>query len=186
VARDARTLGLKYVGCAWIPHTDPFDEKTCHAAAAVFNHAGEILAKQGMNFFYHTHGYEFQPYQEGTLFDLLMQETNPKFVSFEMDVFWIVHPGQDPVKLLDKYSKRWILMHVKGMRESTPTGLLTGHSDVTNDVAVGQGKIDYPPILKAAKEAGVKYFIIEDESPSSEQQIPESVKFLETVRWGWW
>lgn len=182
VARDAKILGLKYVGCAWIPHSDPFDEKTCREAAAVFNRAGEALAKHGLKFFYHTHGYEFQPYQDRTLFDMLMRETNPKYVSFEMDVFWIVHPGQDPVKLLEKYGKRWQLMHVKGMRDSTPTGLLTGHSDVTNDVAVGQGKIDYVPILRTAKKVGVKYFIIEDESPSSEQQIPQSLEYLKSVR----
>lgn len=183
VARDAQTLGLKYVGCAWIPHNGAFDEKTCRDASAVFNRAGEALAKHGLKFFYHTHGYEFQPYADGTLFDLLMRETKPKFVSFEMDVFWIVHPGQDPVQLLQKYDKRWLLMHVKGMRDNTPTGLLTGHSDVTNDVAVGTGKIDYPPIFKAAQIIGVKYYFIEDESPSSEQQIPQSFAYLKTVRW---
>jgi sugar phosphate isomerase/epimerase len=183
VARDAKILGLQYVGCAWIPHGDPFDEKTCRDAIAVFNRAGEALAKHGLKFFYHSHGYEFQPFQDGTLFDLLMRETNPKFVNFEMDVFWIVHPGQDPVKLLEKFGNRWQLMHVKGMRDGTPTGLLTGHSDVTNDVAVGQGKIDYVPILKAAKKVGVKYYIIEDESPSSEKQIPQSLEYLKSVKW---
>lgn len=183
VARDAKTLGLQYVGCAWIPHGDPFDEKTCRDAIAVFNRAGEALAKHGLKFFYHSHGYEFQPFQDGTLFDLLMRETNPKFVNFEMDVFWIVHPGQDPVKLLEKFGNRWQLMHVKGMRDGTPTGLLTGHSDVTNDVAVGQGKIDYVPILKAAKKVGVKYYIIEDESPSSEKQIPQTLEYLKSVKW---
>jgi sugar phosphate isomerase/epimerase len=183
VARDAKVLGLEYVGCAWIPHGDPFDEKTCREGAAVFNRAGEALAKHGLKFFYHSHGYEFQPYQDGTLFDLLMKETNPKFVNFEMDVFWIVHPGQEPVKLLQKFGARWQLMHVKGMRDSTPTGLLTGHSEVTNDVAVGTGKIDYVPILREAKKIGVKYFIIEDESPVSEQQIPESLNYLKTVKW---
>src|SRR5215471_16108083 len=106
VARDAKVLGLQYVGCAWIPHQDPFDEKTCREAAAVFNRAGEALAKHGLKFFYHTHGYEFLPYRNGTLFDLLMAETNPKFVRFQMDVYWVVNPGQDPVKLLEKYGKR--------------------------------------------------------------------------------
>ena len=183
VARDAKILGLQYVGCAWIPHGEPFDEKTCRAAIAVFNQAGEALAKHGMKFFYHVHGYEFQPFKDGTLFNLLMSETNPKFVNFQMDVFWIVHPGQDPVKLLEQYGKRWQLLHVKGMKESTPTGLLTGHSDVANDVAVGTGKIDYVPILRAAKKIGVKYFIIEDESPVSEQQIPLSLNYLNTVKW---
>jgi sugar phosphate isomerase/epimerase len=180
VARDAQILGLKYVGCAWIPHDDnkPFDEKTCREAAAVFNQAGAALAKHGMKFFYHAHGYEFQPFQDGTLFDLLMRETDPKFVNFQMDVFWIVHPGQNPVAMLQKYPKRWLLMHLKGMRESTPTGILTGHSAVTNDVAVGTGKIDYAPILQAAKKIGIKWYIIEDESPLSEQQIPQSVAYL--------
>jgi len=184
VARDAKILGLKYVGCAWIPHGEPFDEKTCRAAIQVFNHAGETLARHGLKFFYHAHGYEFQPCADGTtLFDLLMRATNPKFVSFQMDVFWIVHPGQDPVKLLQKYGRRWQLLHLKGMRDTTPTGLLTGHSEVTNDVAVGQGKIDYLPILRAAKKVGVKYYIIEDESPASVTQIPQSIAYLKAARW---
>lgn len=184
IARDAQALGLKYVGCAWIPHDDakPFDEKTCRQAIAVFNQAGEALARHGLKFFYHTHGYEFQPYKDGTLFDLLVQETNPKFVNYEMDVFWVVHAGQDPVKLLAKYGPRWQLLHLKGMRDSTPTGLLTGHSAVTNDVALGTGKIDYAPILREAGKIGVRWYIIEDESPSSEQQIPQSLHYLRTLQ----
>ena len=183
VVSDAKILGLKYVGCAWIPHNGDFDEKTCREAMAVFNHAGDVLARNGMKFFSHTHGYEFQPYQDGTLFDLLMTGTDPKLVSFQMDIFWVVHAGQDPVTLLKKYGKRWQLMHLKGMKESTPTGLFTGHSDVTNDVAIGEGKILFPPLLQAAKKAGVKWYIIEDESPSSERQIPQSLRYLETHKW---
>ena len=96
VAREAKTLGLRYAGCAWIPHGKTFLEEDCRNAIAVFNHAGEILAKVGIKFFYHAHGYEFYPYGDGTLLDLLMKETKPQFVRFEMDVFWIVFPGQDP------------------------------------------------------------------------------------------
>lgn len=183
IAREAKALGMEYAGCAWIPHNGSFDEKICREAAAVFNHAGEILAKHGLKFFYHTHGYEFQPTATGTLFDLLMKETNPKTVSFEMDVFWVVHPGQDPVKLLDQYGSRWELMHIKGMRDTTPTGLLTGSTDINNDVPVGSGKIDYVPILRAAKKAGVKWCFIEDESSASEEQIPKSLSYLATVPW---
>ncbi len=182
IAGEAEKLGLKYAGCAWIPHEGDFNEKTCREAAAVFNQAGEALARQGIKFFYHTHGYEFQPHGQGTLFDLLMAETNPKYVSFEMDVFWIVHPGQDPAKLLEQYAKRWDLMHLKDMKKGTPTGLLTGHTDVTNDAALGAGQMDIPAILKAAKKAGVKWYFIEDESPWSEQQIPQSLKYLEQVK----
>jgi sugar phosphate isomerase/epimerase/acetyl esterase/lipase len=182
VATEAAALGLQYVGCAWIPHQDPFDEKTAREAAAVFNRAGDALAKHGLKFFYHAHGYEFQPHGNGTLFDLMMAETKPELVRYEMDVFWITHPGQDPVKLLEKYGSRFELMHVKDMRKETPTGLLTGTSDVKNDVALGTGKMDWPAILRAAQKAGVKYYFIEDESPTSVQQIPLSLRFLEKVR----
>lgn len=183
IVREAKLLGLEYIGCAWIDHQDPFEEKTCRAAIEVFNNAGAALARHGLKFFYHTHGYEFQPHGKGTLFDLMVTETDPQHVSYEMDVFWIVHAGQNPVKLFKKYPQRWQLTHLKGMKESTPTGLLTGHSDVTNDVPLGTGKIDYPPILRAAKRAGVKWHFLEDESPSVEQQLPVSLRYLKTVKW---
>ncbi len=183
IAHDAKTLGLQYAGCAWIPHTGEFDEKECRDAIAVFNQAGEVLAKHGIKLFYHAHGFEFQPHGQGTLLDLMMAETNPKFVNFQMDVFWVVHPGQDPVKLLQKYGKRWQLMHVKDMKKGVPTGVLTGKSDVTNDVTVGTGQMDWPAILAAAKKAGVKYYFLEDESPTAAEQIPLSKKYLETLKW---
>ena len=182
VALKAKELGIKYAGCAWIPHQGDFDEKTCRAAAAVFNHAGEVLAQHGLKFFYHCHGYEFQPFGQGTLFDLLMSETKPEFVHYQMDIFWVVFPNQDPVKLFAKYGKRWELVHLKDMRKGTQTGALTGGTDVKNDAALGTGLMDLPAILRAAKTAGVKWYFIEDESPWSEQQIPQSLRFLEQVK----
>jgi len=182
VAREAKILGLQYVGAAWIPHQDPFDEKTAREAIMVFNRTGEALAKHGLKFFYHTHGYEFLPYGNGTLFDLMMAETKPQFVHFEIDVFWVVHPGQDPVKLLDKYGSRFELMHVKDMKRGTPTGLFTGHSDVTNNVVVGTGVIDWVAVFRAARKAGLKWYFIEDESPTSVQQIPQSLSYLAKLK----
>ena len=181
VIAEARLFGLEYAGCAWIPHQDPFDEKTTRQAAAVFNRAGEALSKAGFKFFYHTHGYEFVPYQNGTLLDLLMAETNPKYVHFQMDVYWVVNPGHDPVKLFEKYGKRFELMHLKDMKQGTPLSL-TGHSDVTNNVALGKGVIDWPNVLRAAKAAGVKWYFIEDESPSALTQIPDSIQYLKTLK----
>ena len=184
VAHQAQALGLKYAGCAWISHdrNAPFDEKKTREAAAVFNHAGEVLAAHGIKFFYHTHGYEFQPYKDGTLFDLLMAETNPKLVRYQMDVFWIVHPGQDPVKLLGKYGNRFELMHVKDMKAGTEHNLTGGTKDLNNDVQVGTGIMDWPAILGAAKKAGVKWYFIEDESDAAAQHIPGSLKYLEAVK----
>jgi sugar phosphate isomerase/epimerase len=183
VAKEAKTLGMKYAGCAWIAHSGAFDEKACREAIKVFNHAGEVLAKHGIKFFYHTHGYEFQPSGSETLFDLLLKETKPEFVSYEMDVFWIVHAGQDPVALFEKYRDRFALVHLKDMKQGTPVNLLTGTSPVTNDVALGTGTIPYGRILPAAAKAGVKWYFIEDESPTSVEQIPISLHYLETVTW---
>lgn len=183
VVREAKLFGLQYAGTAWIDHKEPFDEKQCREAIDVFNKAGGTLAKEGIKFFYHTHGYEFQPYERGTLFDLMMAETKPEYVSYQMDVFWIVHAGQDPIALFEKYGNRFQLTHLKGMKDTTPTGLSTGHSDVANDVPVGTGKIDFPPIFRAAEKAGVKWHFIEDESPTSEEQIPQSLRYLEQVTW---
>jgi sugar phosphate isomerase/epimerase len=181
VAREAKILGLEYVGAAWVPHKDPFDEKTCREAAAVFNRAGEALAKHGLKFFSHTHGYEFVPYGNGTLFDLLMAETKPQYVHFQMDVFWIVHPNQDPVKLLQKYGNRFELMHVKDMKKGTPHGF-NGHSEETNSVVLGSGVMDWPGIFRAAKKAGVKWYFIEDEAPAATAQIPQSLQYLEKLK----
>jgi sugar phosphate isomerase/epimerase len=183
IAMEAKALGVKYAGCAWITHSGAFDEKGCRDAAAVFNRAGKVLAKDGIKFFYHTHGYEFQPYGSETLFDLLMAETSPEDVTYEMDVFWVVHGGQNPAALFEKYAGRFDLVHLKDMRPGTPTGLLTGSSDVKNDVALGRGSIDYRRTLAAAQKAGVKWYFIEDESPTSEEQIPQSLRYLEQVQW---
>jgi sugar phosphate isomerase/epimerase len=182
IARDAKALGLEYVGCAWIPHEGDFDEKECRDAIAVFNRAGEALAKHGLKFFYHIHGYEFQPYGTGTLFDLMMKETKPDWVSYQMDVVWAVFPGQDPVQLMEKYGKRWTLMHLKDLKKGVKTGELTGHTDVANNVVIGSGQVDWPALLRASEKAGVKYYFIEDESPAVLEQIPPSLRYLEQVK----
>jgi sugar phosphate isomerase/epimerase len=182
VVRDAVALGLPYAGCAWIPHKDPFDEKQCREAAEVFNHAGAALAKHGIKFYYHNHGYEFLPYGNGTLFDLLVAQTDPKTVFFQMDVLWTVLPGQDPAKLLEKYPDRWLLLHLKDLKKGVPTGDMSAHTALTNDVALGTGQVDWVPLFRAAAKVGVKYYFIEDESPTVLEQLPKSLKFLESMQ----
>lgn len=183
VIADARTLGAEYVIVGWIPHKQrgAFTLDEARQAIAVFNRAGEALAKAGLKFAYHIHGYEFQPYEQGTLFDVIAKETNPKFVNFEMDVFWVVHPGQDPVKLLQKYPGRFHLMHLKDMRQGTKGDLTGGAPDDTN-VPLGTGQVDWPAVLGAARKAGVKWYFIEDESEHAAHQITESLRYLEQVR----
>jgi sugar phosphate isomerase/epimerase len=176
VCAEAEKLGLSYAGCAWIPHQDPFDEAQVHKAAAVFNHAGEVAAKHHIKFFYHTHGYEFGPSGNGTLFDLLLHETNPKNVKFEADVFWVASAKVDPAKLLLANPKRFDLLHVKDMRKDADPS----HAGASDNVVAGQGQLDMAGIIKAAQKIGVKYYFIEDESDISEQQIPQTIAYLKT------
>lgn len=182
VAKEAKALGLQYAGVAWVDHKDPWDEKQCRETVEVFNKAGAALAAEGITFFYHLHGYEFQPHGDGTLVDLLISETSKDNVFYQMDVLWIVFPGQDPVKLLDKYTRRWVTMHLKDLKTGVATGALTGKTDVKNDVVLGTGQMDWTKILAAAKRAGLKYYFIEDESPDAATQIPQSLKYLEQVK----
>ena len=179
---NAKFFGLKYVGVAWAPHKAPLDEAQVLKLAEDFNKAGKLLKEHGIQFFYHNHGYEFYPCKDGlTLFDLLMEKTDPELVKYEMDVMWTVFPGQDPVKLLKKYPNRWVLMHLKDLAKGVE-GNLSGGTDKKNDVPIGSGQTDYPAVLKAAQEIGIQYYFIEDESPDVLKQIPQSLKFLSTVK----
>ncbi len=183
VVSEAKTLGLKYAGCAWIDHKESFDEAECQDAIATFNKAGEALAAAGITFFYHCHGYEFEKHADGTLMDVLIKGTKPEFVSYEMDVLWVVFPNQDPAALLEKYPTRWKLMHLKDLKKGVATGSLSGGTDVKNDVTLGTGQMNWPSIFAAAQKVGVKHYFIEDESPTSEEQIPASLTFLKNVKW---
>ena len=178
----ARFFGVRYVGTAWVPHNTPLDEAQTLKIAENFNTIGKRLKGAGIQFYYHNHGYEFYPYKDGkTLFDLLMEKTDPELVKFQMDVLWTVFPGQDPVKLLRKYPDRWISMHLKDLAKGVE-GNLSGGTDVKNDVALGTGQVNYPALLKAAQEIGIKHYYIEDESPDVLKQVPQSLKFLSTVK----
>lgn len=183
VAAEAKELGLKMAGVAWIPHDGDFDEADCRHAAEVFNRAGKILAAEGIGCYYHNHGYEFKPYKDGkTMFDLFMELTDPAAVTVQMDILWTIFPGQDPVALMKKYPKRFSSLHLKDLKKGV-TGNDSGGTDVANDVALGTGQADYPAILKTAQEIGIEHYFIEDESPIFKTQILESLKNLEQVKW---
>src|SRR5215475_475560 len=181
IISNAKTFGVQYVMCAWISHQRPFSEGAARQAVDVFNRAGEKLKAAGITFAYHIHGYEFQPHGDGTLFDLLAAELKPEFVSFELDVFWAFHGGQDPVALMRKYPKRFTLMHVKDMRKGEK-GNLTGGAPDDWSVALGAGQIDFPAVLREAKKADVKWYFVEEESHTPLENIPAGLRYLERIR----
>jgi len=182
VARDARTLGTDYVVCSTIPHRKHLTARDCHQAIDDFNRWGKVLAESGLRLCYHTHGVEFGPSPEGTLFDTLVKHTDSKFVNFEMDIFWIVFAHQDPVKLLNRYPGRFPLMHVKDIRKDTPLGGSPGDVLEEASVILGQGLVDIPAALRAAEATGVRHYYIEDEAVDATQQIPQSLRYLDSIR----
>ena len=149
--------------------------------AAEFNAIGKLLReKHGLTFCYHNHGYEFVKSGDGTLYDVLMEKTNPQDVSYELDILWAFHPGADPAVILEKHGDRIKLMHLKDLRKGVK-GDLSGKTAVENDVALGTGQIDLPAVLKAAKKAGVLHYYIEDESPNTATQVPQTIAFLKSL-----
>jgi sugar phosphate isomerase/epimerase len=182
VADRAKALGAKYVMCAWIPHKNgSFNIDNAKKAVEDFNAVGKVLKENGLTFCYHVHGYEFWPHEKGTLLDYIIKNTNPEYVSFEMDIMWVQFGGGDPAALLKKYGDRWKLMHVKDLRKGVKKDL-TGLTSPENDVPIGTGELDIPKILKQAKKVGIKHYFIEDESSHVGTQVPQSIAYLKSLK----
>ena len=181
VADDAHTLGAGYVIYPWIAHSaSGFQRDDCLRATEDFNRWGEQLKTARLQFCYHPHGYEFAPSPQGTLLDTLIQQTHPETVQYQMDVFWIAWPGQDPVHYLRKYRDRFTLMHLKDLRKGIK-GNQTGQAPEDASVPVGTGSIDFRAVLETARTVGVKRFYIEDESSEAPKQIPQSLQYLRSL-----
>lgn len=184
VIANAKDLGAQYVICYWIPHDgDNFTYADMKKAVEVFNTAGKTLKENGLTLCYHPHGYEFREYKEGkgTLFEYMMDNTNPEYVSYQMDVFWIKNPGQDPVALLKKYPTRWKSLHLKDRKIGTPNNP-NGRQDVESNVVLGTGDVGIAEIMKTAKKIGIKHYFIEDESSRALEQVPQSIAYLRSLK----
>lgn len=178
VAENAKTLGASYVRVAWIPHEGPATIETIKKAAEDFSKAGKFLKEtHNLMFCYHNHGYEFVPYENGTLFDYLVANTDSKYVNFELDIVWAYLPGYDPAELIKKYPKRFKLMHVKDVRKGVK-GDATGKIDTDSNVALGTGQINIASVIKAARKSDIEHYYIEDESNAVNSQVPVSLSYL--------
>lgn len=184
VIANAKALGAQYVGIAWYPHENGnFTEATARQAIQDFNQFGRTLKDAGLTFFYHNHGYEPVPYGDGTLLDLIIQETDPELVTFEMDVLWTWLPNVDPVALIQKYPGRFKLMHIKDMKPGIPRGSLSGGLPAEQKAVIGEGQVDWAALMKAAEEDGFEHYYLEDESPDPVTNAPKSISYLETLRY---
>ncbi len=183
VADQAKALGAKYVMCAWVPHKrGEFNKENADNAIKVFNEAGKVLKENGLIFKYHVHGYEFQPYGKSTLMDYMIENTDPEYVSLQMDVMWTHFGGGDPVALLKKYGNRWVSLHLKDFRKDAPRDM-TGLTGPENDVPLGEGELDIPGILRESNKIGIKHMFIEDESDKEIENLPKSIAYLKSLKY---
>ena len=152
-AADAASIGMKYLICPWVGPQKSIDD--FKKIAEQFNARGEVCKKNGIRFAYHNHGYSFKELDGQIPQDVMMDNTNPDIVDFEMDMYWVINGGADINAYLKKYGKRFRLCHVKDRTK--------GSTEADASCTLGQGDIDYPSILKLAKQSGMQYFIVEQE-----------------------
>jgi sugar phosphate isomerase/epimerase len=179
---EAKALGASWVVTAWIPHQGTFGRENALAAARAFDGYGKALADAGLRFAYHCHGYDSAPSPEGTLIDTIAKNTDPKLVSFQIDVFHAYHGGADPAALIERLKGRVVSLHVKDQSKSFPVEVGKGTAPPEADVPVGTGQVDWPKVLRAAVQAGASLYYIEDESSDPLGHIPQSVAYLEGLK----
>ncbi len=178
--KDADVIGATTLINPSLPHADRVaTREEILRAADAFGKWSRRCRAAGKRFGYHTHGHEFGPAPEGTLFDLLAKEVGPE-VGFEIDVFWAVMGGADPVTLMGRYPGRFWYTHLKDMAKDIVPGEAAQHRDEAN-VPLGTGQLDVRGIVAAGPEAGVEINYIEDESPDPFAGIPRSIAFYRTL-----
>jgi sugar phosphate isomerase/epimerase len=179
---EAKALGASWVVCPWIPHDKEFTRDVALKSAEAFNKFAAAAAGAGLRFAYHCHGYEMLPAPEGTRFDTLAQNTDPKQVTFQIDVFHALYGGADPAGLIKRYADRVTSLHLKDLKKGAAItkGAATGTPDV--DVPLGAGQVDWPAVLREAVQAGAALYYLEDESADPWGHIPQSLEYLRKLK----
>jgi sugar phosphate isomerase/epimerase len=171
VLQDALTIGQQYLVVASVGSVSDIDGY--RRIAERFNRAGEIAKKSGIRLAYHNHDYEFTPMQGKLPYDVLLEETNPDFVCFEIDLYWIFKGGQDPLKYFKRWPGRIRMLHLKDAARSPPHQM----------TEVGAGMLDWQRILSSARSEGVEhYFVEQDKASDPFASIAASYSYLRQLR----
>jgi len=176
---DVKEKGFQFVVLPYIPPAQRGGLDVFKKLAETLNKSGEKVKAAGMSLCYHNHAFEFEPMQGTTGLELMMKETHKDLVSLELDVFWVSVAGHDPVTLIKKYANRIALLHLK----DKASGLATQYNENVPKPTfkeVGNGSVDFPAILQAAKKSTVKnYFVEQDQTPGDPiASLRESFNYL--------
>lgn len=183
-----KTLGTKYVAIPALMGQPLSTADDYKRFAEEFNSFGKIMKEYGMIFVYHNHGYEHAVRDGQVPMDLLLSLTDPNYVAFELDIFWMQAAGADPVTYLKKYPGRFKLMHVKDAAEKVR---FSGDGSTADQwmplfpkmADPGKGVFDLPGIISAGKKAGVEHFFLErDLTPTPEETLSGSIKYFGNLK----
>ena len=148
---EAAEAGQEYIICSVLPSPGQ-TVGNYQKSAEMFNQAGEQCKKSGIMFGYHNHESEYDTVEGKVLYDVLLDNTNPGLVHMEMDLGWVIAAGKDPLAYFTKYPGRFPLWHLKDMSLTEK-----------KSVEFGKGGVDIIGLMKHAKQAGMKYYFIEQE-----------------------
>ncbi len=152
----AKTVGLEYLVCPYLGPQETIDD--FKRWSEVFNEKGRLCKENGLRFAYHNHDYSFKEL-DGQIPQLVMMEnTDPELVDFELDMYWAVTAGEDPIEWMKKHPGRFKLAHIKD-RSKEP---ITEEGNFAS-VDLGTGSIDYAKIVTEARNLGLKYALVEQE-----------------------
>jgi sugar phosphate isomerase/epimerase len=158
----AKECGITYIGLSSL---DEPDRKTLEAVkrdAERFNEVGRTVSGAGCRFFYHGHNFDYASVDGAVIYDELIRRTDPRFVNFQLDCFWCVYAGKDPVDYFHRFPGRFPQLHIKDLKPGYPptTGEDTRPGAFTE---VGQGIIDWKRIFQAARAGGLEHFYVEQD-----------------------
>ena len=157
--------GFEYAVFPYLPEPERGGIDVIRAFAEKLNRAGEKCRAAGMTFCYHNHAFEFATEKGATLFQVMLDHTDPKLVAFELDLFWVSVAGGDPAAMIRKLSGRVPILHLKDKAEGTPV-MYKEAVPRTAFKEVGSGVMDWPAVLRAAAAANVAhYFVEQDQTP---------------------
>lgn len=175
-AAEAGAIGMKYLICPWVGPQKSLDQ--FKRFADEFNACGEIAKKHGLRFAYHNHDYSFKPMDGVVPQDLMIENTNPATVDFEMDMYWTIASGVSPIAYMQKYPNRFKLVHVKDM-----TRLANGEHE---SCIIGKGTIDYKSLLSQVSKQGVQHMIVEQEAYTGSNEMDSAkadATYMKTLTW---
>lgn len=156
-----KAAGMKYIVAPWMDV--PKTLKDLQTYCEYYNEIGKRCKENGISFGYHNHAHEFQKVEDKVMYDYMLENTNPEYVFFQMDVYWVVRGQQSPVDYFNKYKGRFALLHIKDNKELGQSGM-----------------VGFDAIFKNTDAAGTKHLIVEVEKYNftPEESVKQSLDYL--------